>query len=237
MTESPSLFYTVRSNYPYYAGIKRFTTDGDPQKHNALLFTQIMRANGWTDNAIGGLLGNLQGESSINPHAYYGYVAYSGVSFGLVQWDPTSKYETWADANGYLPYYDFEYQCEKIHTDLASGGGGQYLCRDYGNYKPYYHIKAKDFYKSTETPGFLGKTWCYNYERPEWVAYPDRFTASEIASYEKAREDAANKWYAYITGSAPPPDTPDIPNPPTPTPGTSKRMSKLLLFAIGSDLT
>lgn len=204
--------------YKYYSGPASFnqTVNHDYRKHNALVIAQIMRGFGWKDNVIAGIFGNMQVESSFNPGAYYRWVEYSGTSFGLVQWDPTSKYETWADNNGYKPYHDIEYQCERIRLELETGLGGQYLNRNYGVYKPF-NITRSEFLNSTESPYWLASVFAYNYERPAVVINTTDYTDADRQKLQKQRGDNADYWYEIITGTAPPGPGPG------PQPGISDR--------------
>ena len=70
--------------------------------NNAQEFANDMGARGFSSEAISGMLGNMQYESSINPGRWQGDVVgdYSA-GFGLVQWTPATNYTDWATANGY----------------------------------------------------------------------------------------------------------------------------------------
>lgn len=211
-----SQYTSVKSGLTYYAGPHNFNGESyhEYREHNALVIAQIMRGYGWKDNVIAGIFGNMQTESSFNPGAYYGWADYSGVSFGLVQWDPTSKYEEWADDNGYSPYRDIEYQCERIRRELEDGLGGQYLNRDYGVYKEF-NITRSEFLASDETPYWLASVFAYNYERPAVVI---NGTDAQREALQEQRGSQAEYWYEIITG------TPAPPGPgPDPGPGTTKR--------------
>ena len=201
-----SEYQTTKSGYTYLSGPQRFTAS--QREKNALVIAQIMRGFGWTDNCIAGILGNMQSESGCNPGAYYGYSSFSAVSFGLVQWDPTSKYQTWADNNGYLPYHDIEYQCERIKYELENGI--QYYNRDYGDYAQY-NLTASEFTHSTLEPYYLACVFAWNYERSAVVL---NGTATQKEALRKQRGGQANDMYALISGSTPP--TPD-PGPDTPS--------------------
>lgn len=210
--------YTSAINgYSYFAGPHNLNGSSyhEQREHNALVIAQIMRGYGWKDNVIAGIFGNMQVESSFNPGAYYGWADYSGTSFGLVQWDPTSKYETWATENGYTPYHDIEYQCERIRLELETGLGSQYLNRDWGQYAEF-NLTRAEFLASDETPYFLASVFAYNYERPAVVI---NGTDAERAALEQQRGTNANTWYEIITGTAPPV---------TPEPG-SRTKSKISL--------
>ena len=60
---------------------------------NALEVYKYFAGKGWTLNAIGGILGNMEKESNINPGLWQSLKEgnYSG-GFGLVQWTPATNY-------------------------------------------------------------------------------------------------------------------------------------------------
>ena len=73
----------------------------DQMKINAKYIRSYLLNEGWADNAIAGLLGNMQHESSINPGRWQGDNVGKGPAYGLVQWDPYTKYTEWAPLHGY----------------------------------------------------------------------------------------------------------------------------------------
>ena len=79
-------------------------------KNNAEMFYDRMRGYGFSLNAIAGILGNVQYESSINPGIWESLDPYEG-GYGLVQWTPYTKYSEWA-GSGWQNNGDK--QCERI---------------------------------------------------------------------------------------------------------------------------
>lgn len=79
----------------------KYLTQGEMES-NAKEIYIYLSDKGWTINAISGLLGNMQRESTINPGLWQSLKEgnYSG-GYGLVQWTPATKYTNWAKANGY----------------------------------------------------------------------------------------------------------------------------------------
>ena len=73
---------------------------------------------GWTENAIAGMLGNMQSESSINPGIWEGLDEVAKGGYGLVQWTPYTKYSDWAgegwENNG-------QKEMERIIYELKNG--------------------------------------------------------------------------------------------------------------------
>ena len=185
----------------FYWSHSKFTYDSEEQHTNVWYITRFLRAKGWTDNAIAGVLGNMQSESGINPGAYYGYVEFSAVSFGVVQWDPTSKYQKWHDAN--YPGVIYEHLGCQLNR----------LIYEFGNKIQYYStsefpISASAFIHSTEPASYLAKVFVRNYERPASVLKSDDETqeeheAKKAATYAQRGKQGAH-WYEFITGNPDP---------------------------------
>lgn len=153
-------------------------------KNNASLIAEIFRDAGWTDNAIAGMLGNMQAESSLNPGIWEGLDESAKGGYGLVQWTPYTNYSDWAggnwENNGPL-------ECERILYEFANGI--QY-------YKTTsYPLSASEYAVSTESAEYLAYAWLYNYERPASLDQPQR------AEY-------AAKWYEFLTEETPKADIP-----------------------------
>lgn len=133
---------------------------------------------GWTLNAIAGMLGNMQKESTINPGIWQNLESgNTSLGYGLTQWTPATKLMDWANERGY-DYTQMQTQCMKIQDELV--GGGQYY------QTPEYPLSFHEFSISTESPEYLASAFIYNYERP--------------ASYstEEERRGYARYWYDYL---------------------------------------
>ena len=139
---------------------------------------------GWTENAIAGMLGNMQTESSINPGIWEGLDEVAKGGYGLVQWTPYTKYADWAGAgwedNG-------QKEMERIIYELENG-------LQWGATSKY-PMSFRDFTTSDKAPSYLAQVWLYNYERPASLNQPLRSTQAEY-------------WYKYITGHEPPKSIP-----------------------------
>lgn len=152
-------------------------------ENNALLvrdyFYQV--STPWTDNAIAGVLGNMQTESTINPGlwqvGYPQYGPYTG--YGLVQWTP---YSTLAD---YLSNWqdNGDGQCGQINNELQLSTPVQWIPA-HG-----YTLTGMQFTQSTLPPDDLAEMFLYCYERP-----------ADPASTAALRRSQALDWYTYITG-------------------------------------
>lgn len=217
-------FTSKKSGFLYY-GSPTVSFDGDNlqyRHHNGMLIAQIMQSYGWSDNAIAGILGNMVSESTINPYAMEGWKEWTETGgFGLTQWTPATKYYDWAEAEGFIPYHDIEYQCERIKLEMGGVIGQYYPSEEFW-------IPRNEFVTSTKSPYELACAFAWNYERPWVVLYG---TAAQKNSLMKTRGGQANTWYKYITGQEAP-DVGDLPSFKDPRKG----MSKLLLYAAGSDI-
>lgn len=71
-------------------------------KDNAQYILDYLTARGWSVNAVCGMLGNMQSESTINPGIWQNLdSSRKDLGYGLVQWTPSTKYTSWATENGY----------------------------------------------------------------------------------------------------------------------------------------
>lgn len=155
----------------------RFLTMNE-MKNNAAYIWWYLSQRGWTANAVAGMLGNMQVESTINPAIWERLdLGNTSGGFGLVQWTPATKLIEWANSNN-REYQDMNTQLDRIEWELANGV--QYYPTD--NYPETF----AQFKTSTKDPSYLGMAFLANYERP---ADPD----------QPARGTNATFWYNYIT--------------------------------------
>lgn len=131
----------------------------DQMKVNAQYILDYLRNRGWTKNAVCGMLGNMQTESTINPGIWQSLKKnHLPGGFGLVQWTPASKYINWANAQD-LEAANIDSQLQRILYELENGE--QYYATH------AYHLSFEAFSKSTETAYYLGCAFLHNYERPK----------------------------------------------------------------------
>jgi hypothetical protein len=165
-----------------YSG-NRFLTN-DEMTANAQYILDYLTSRGWTKNAVCGMLGNMQTESSINPGIWQGLQeGNTSGGFGLVQWTPATKYFTWCDARG-LAYSDMDSNLARILYEVD-------------NNLQYYSPSGSfaDFTKSTDTPYNLAMDFLAHYERPADPNQPNRGTQAE-------------HWFSVLTGgTSPQPET------------------------------
>lgn len=175
---------------------------------NARRIYKQLSESGVSTNAICGMLGNFQVESTINPGRWQNDDAgNTSLGYGLAQWTPATKYFNYVgeeDANKMFSNLSMLYEIE-LQNHI------QWIATD--DYPETYN----EFLLSNKSPTYLAKAFLYNYER---------------AGVEKVdlRVQYANYWYEFLTGSTPPID-PDEPDPPTPTPsGKKKKGYNFVLF-------
>ena len=152
-------------------------------KVNAKLIYQFLSAKGWTKNAICGVLGNMEIESTINPAI--GEVGGSG--YGLVQWTPGSLYKNWAARNGYANT-SLEGQLTFLIYTMQPDCPG----KDKIWYKPFnsayaaYGMTYSGFIHSRDSVGYLALVFMHCYERPGIRG-------------DSRRVAAAERWYSYLS--------------------------------------
>jgi murein DD-endopeptidase MepM/ murein hydrolase activator NlpD len=135
---------------------------------NAEYILSYLLAKGWTKNAVAGMLGNMQTESTINPGIWQNLDAGNmSMGFGLVQWTPASKYIDWANANS-LSYEEMDSNLKRIEYEIENGL--QWISTT------DYPLSFQEFKISTETPEYLGQAFLRNYERPADQTQPNRST-------------------------------------------------------------
>jgi murein DD-endopeptidase MepM/ murein hydrolase activator NlpD len=142
---------------------------------NAEYILGYLLSKGWTRNAICGLLGNMQTESTINPGIWQSlnsydstpYVTVNGQGYGLVQWTPFNKYTVWARDNGY-DYADIDAQLERIIYETVNN------LQWFGGYSDT--MTFQQFTQSTETPEYLAEVFIKTYEHPGDPDQPIRGT-------------------------------------------------------------
>lgn len=178
----------------------------DQQKENARYIYSYLTDKGWTINAISAILGNMQAESSINPGRWQSDNVGGGPAFGIVQWDPYSKYINWATSNGFSDYTTMDANLARIIWEVENRE------QWYGRLD-WAGMSFKDFSQSTQSVSFLAKGFLLCYERP----------ADQSASVQEYRASLANTWYNYLSGEVPP-------TPPSPSTSGKRKKYNFLLF-------
>lgn len=153
---------------------------------NATYLYNALTSRGWSINAIAGILGNMQAESSINPGRWQGNNVGVGPAYGIVQWDPFTKYTNWALNQGLDPS-EMDSNLSRIDYEIANNL--QWIPTS------QYNFSFQEFTTSNETPEYLASAFLKNYER----------AGVEV---EEQRRKNARSWYEYLGGITPAPTKP-----------------------------
>jgi hypothetical protein len=175
-----------------YSGNRYLTLE--EMKVNAQYIFDFLILKGWTKNAIAGILGNMETESTINPAIWEGLnEGNTSGGFGLVQWTPATKYFDWCtplnltpeamDSNLMRILYEVENNIQWGNDSL-------------GNPPPY---TFQQFTQSTETAYDLGMNFLRFYERPANPDQPDRGNQAEFwFSFLHGKVKKKSKIYMYL---------------------------------------
>ena len=151
-------------------------------RNNAKIFSQFFVERGWTKNAIAAMLGNIEVESTINPHLWQGRETppdplATNNGYGLTQWTPARKLIDWATIED-LDYTDGYTQMQRIlyeHDNNLQWSTDNIL-----------NMTWQQFSISTESPETLARVFVWAYEQP---ADPDI----------PLRQSNARKWYNFLS--------------------------------------
>lgn len=144
------------------------------QQETAQKIFDYLTNNGWSEEAVCGMLGNMQSESGIIADRWENDDANNlNGGYGLVQWTPATKYINWAKANG-LDYQDVVSQCKRIEWEVANNQ--QFA---------YSGLTFQEFSKSKKTPEDLAQIFLVGYERP-------------LNQNQPARQTQARYWFTQL---------------------------------------
>lgn len=165
----------------YYTG--NYFLNLSQMQVNATYLYGLLDAKGWTLQAISGLLGNTQTESTHNPGIWQNLAAGKGPGYGLTQWTPYTKYINWCESQGLTPS-QMESAVARLTYEVENPSE-QWVVHS------SYPLTFPQFIKSTESPRYLAMTFLNNYEMPGDLNQPIRGTQAEY-------------WYEYLSGEDPP---------------------------------
>lgn len=164
----------------------RYLSTGEMQNNAQIIFNTLL-LKGWTKNAIAGMLGNMQKESTINPGIWQNLNPNPSLGWGLVQWTPSTNFTDWAAANGYA---NDDGDAQLIWIDTVTASVGQWIPTT------QYPETFGEFKVSTQTPEYLADCFLKNFERPGEIDQPDR-------------QRYARYWFDWWEGSPVPPPNPN----------------------------
>lgn len=172
-------------NYGEYYGNEQTSSNALTQSQietNVKYIYNSLIASGWSINAICGMLGNMQSESSINPGRWQNNdVGNTSLGYGLVQWTPATKYINWV---GDGDYSTMDNNLARINYEVENNI--QWIATS------TYNLSFQEFKTSTESPEYLANAFLYNYERPATLLQPLRATQARV-------------WFDYLGGILPTP--------------------------------
>lgn len=152
---------------PTHCGNRYLTLD--EMKDNAQYIANYLIDEGWTSNAIAGMLGNMQTESTINPCIWQNLSEGAiHLGFGLVQWTPATKYIDWCNSNG-LNFKTMDANLKRILWEMSNNV--QWI-------NP--NMSFKQFSQSELSAYDLGLLFLKHYERPANPDQPIRGTQAEF---------------------------------------------------------
>lgn len=164
----------------------RYLSTGEMQNNAQIIFNTLLLKD-WTKNAIAGMLGNMQKESTINPGIWQDLNPNPSLGWGLVQWSPSTNFTDWATANGYA---NDDGDAQLIWIDTVTASVGQWIPTT------QYPETFGEFKASTQTPEYLADCFLKNFERPDEIDQPDR-------------QRYARYWFDWWEGSPVPPPNPN----------------------------
>lgn len=145
---------------------------------NAQYILDYLLNKGWTKNAICGMLGNMQRESTINPGIWQNLdEGNTSLGISLVQWTPATKYLNWCESNN-LVWSEMDSALKRILYEVENNI--QYIVTD------SYPESFKEFTQSTKSVTYLASAFLHNYERAG-------------VSAESERQQNAQYWYEHLT--------------------------------------
>ena len=138
----------------------------EEMRNNAEYILSWFLERGWTKNAVAGMLGNMETESTINPGIWQNLdEGNTSLGVGLVQWTPATKLIDWADAQG-STWSDMDVQLERIVWEVENNV--QWIATS------DYPLSFSEFRVSELDPHYLGMAFLRNYERPADQDQPER---------------------------------------------------------------
>lgn len=207
-----------------------YTIGSDNWNENVTDLWSFCLAQGYSEEAFAGMMGNSQSEGGMNPWRWQGDTVNYSAGYGLFQYTPAKGYinQYGKDLLYYAPNLSVtsitagaepEDGYAQILAIVASGkygGGGKrdtWIAPYVSDYASY---KTLDGFKTCSDVEKATYLWLGYFECPGWWQNGDN-----VAGNFKPRLDAANSVYGLITGTTPTPPSPDDPDRPHPQPPTT----------------
>lgn len=146
---------------------------------NARYVYNYLKNKGWSSNAIYGMLGNMESESTINPGVWYNLKSTDPTkAYGIVQWNPSTNLTKWLKAENKSD--TIANQLKRILYEVENDEQWQS-----SKHSPI--IDFKEFTTSTDTCSVLAEYFLRCYEKP-----------GDESSKVSERQSNANKWAKLI---------------------------------------
>lgn len=188
-----------------------YTRDSVEAKDNAIEIADILRNNGWTLNAVSGVLGNIGAEGVYNPWCWEGddvlastdtqEIQYSNNhGYGLFQFTPAGKYIYDLTAQ---TYQGFGPNFSDITGSNLDGQAQVIFVHYHADYYPTtgYPLSYQEYKESEDTPEYLARAWFYNYERGTWLPQREtdaRFWYDFLVDHYGEGTKKKSKWIYYM---------------------------------------
>lgn len=211
-------------------------------KHNVDLVYSTFSAQGWTQEAIAGLVAHMTSESNMNPWQWESDVGNTGLlqGYGLVQWTPVTTYigSSASSLAGYAPFMgdgsipktDGDAQLQAIYMNLgdkySAGSRRQmFMRRAYeegripqATYEYAKSLTSMELFSKCPDVWACSFAWLYFYEVPKSTfPYPEETKWSSKEAWLTALDKRLARDESYVT-SAYEYITGHEPLPPSPTP-------------------
>ena len=177
----------------------------EQQQVNALYIAKVLSANGWTLNAIAGLLGNMEAESTINPGRWQSEaVGSSSAGYGLIQWTGSTIHTQWSGLKG-RDYSTMDTNLDHLLTEVKNNDSwinGKQKQKDLLEGNPNISDATKvlgyqEFTKSMDTPYNLASVFVFYRERCWDSLYGSASTRKKLC---EKRGGYAQEWYTFLGG-------------------------------------
>lgn len=154
-------------------------------QNNAKCVWGYLHSKGWSLNAVCGMLGNMQSESTINPNRWETDTMYPQPvqtrGFGLIQWTPWTIMTEYLSGSPISEYGNKE--CAYLEAERHMAPGQVWIDRGYG-------LSYEQFAVSTRDSGDLAIIYLANRERP-------------LDPNQPIRAEQARYWYNYLKNWTP----------------------------------
>lgn len=165
-----------------YGGSREYLTE-EQMQNNAVIIYRYFSARGWTLEAISGMLGNFDLESTLNPRIE----SANGSHRGLAQWITDYMYNIMDILfGGHVEWWLGYNQLDMIYAQYEEYIGTQHRGIDKEwQTTDTYNVRWDEWASSTEAPDYLARVFNFNYEKS--------------GATNPKREEYAIKWYNYLS--------------------------------------